>query len=668
MPMIKNTNDMSLTLSLNILKALGGDTSVQYETVDDVWVAINEIYGRAGDGIDIESIILDITENGQYNFDPNDEVDAFAPVHLNVNVPQKYTDEQVTNLQNTARQEGYQEGFVDGESEGEINQKAKLIDIEITDNGVYETENCYKKVTVTVEQGIPDDELQQMLQEAMDEGYQDGYAEGVDDGYEDGAAEQKEKLTSVTFKDNGTYTREDGWNEVTVEVEIPDIPTFETETLSVNLTDNGTYNYTPTTDGYSSVSVNVKVESTGTGKPKVYNGFRFTTGYPLQVDFSQYDWSNVYDLTYMFAGCRRDNSDNWTNFQNNFNGRILSLAGAFKKEGSYCMSSLPSLGSKTANCYNMRSMCEDNNNLTHISINTWDTNNVIDMSSMFKNCSKITYVSIGDINNVTDTSNMFYGCSALTTVNIGSTNNIGDASNMFYGCHSLTSIPQLDTSKVVNTSSMFNSCRSLTSIPQLDTSSASVMAYMFQNCAVLTSIPQLDTSSATNLGGMFSGCSALTTIPQLDTSNVTNVNDMFSGCSALTELPDLNLSKLTSFGSSYSSWLRGTSKLAKIGVIDCDSITNASYAMGESTNNNLTDISGFRNLGKASSVSNTNGNYFMTYAPNLTHQSLLNVFNLLYDRASAGLSILTIKMHANHLALLSDEDIAIATNKGWTIA
>ena len=69
MPMIKNTNNLSLTLSLNILKALGGDTSVQYDTVDDVWVAINEIYGRAGDGIDISAIILDITENGQYNFD-----------------------------------------------------------------------------------------------------------------------------------------------------------------------------------------------------------------------------------------------------------------------------------------------------------------------------------------------------------------------------------------------------------------------------------------------------------------------------------------------------------------------------------------------------------------------------------------------------------------------
>ena len=45
----------------------------------------------------------------------------------------------------------------------------------------------------------------------------------------------------------------------------------------------------------------------------------------------------------------------------------------------------------------------------------------------------------------------------------------------------------------------------------------------------------------------------------------------------------------------------------------------------------------------------------------------MNVINGLYDRASAGLSVITLKLHANHLAMLSEDDIAIATNKGWTI-
>ena len=607
--MIKNTNNMSLTLSLNILKALGGDTSIQYETVDDVWNAINEIYGRAGDGIDIEAIILNITENGQYDFDPTDEIDAYAPVHLTVNVPQKYTDEQVESLTNTARQEGYQDGFVNGESEGEINQKAKLTDIKITDNGVYETENGYKTVTVAVEQGIPDDELQQMLQEAMDEGYQDGYAEGVDDGYEDGATEQKAKLTSITFKDNGTYTRDDGWNEVIVEV--------------------------ASSGGGGSDD----------GKQKVYNGFRFTGGDISTIDFSQYDWSNVYDTSKFFYNCYHNTRD-WSNFIDNFNGRMLSCYYMFSRSNGAGIYELPNFSKFTDGCVDLSYMCYNANNLNDATnLQYWKTKDVIATDYMFHGCSKLTSVPLFDTSNVVS---MYY---------------------MFCNCTKLTSVPLFDTSNVVNMYSMFSNCPALTSVPLFDTSNVVNMQYMFGSCNKLTSVPLFDTSNVVNMQSMFSNCYALTTIPQLNVQNVTNVYYMFNACSSLTEIPDMNFKSLSSFGgtSSSSSWLQSCKALTTIGVIDCDSITNVNFALGSGTND-IINLGGFRNLGKQKSVSNTNGNYFLLYAPNLTHQSLLNIFNELYDRASAGLSVLTIKMHANHLALLTDDDIAIATNKGWTIA
>jgi hypothetical protein len=146
---------------------------------------------------------------------------------------------------------------------------------------------------------------------------------------------------------------------------------------------------------------------------------------------------------------------------------------------------------------------------------------------------------------------------------------------------------------------------------------------------------------------------------------------MFSGCSNLVELPDFNSVNLKNFlgNSSYAqySWLNQCTKIQKIGVVDCDSVTDIRYFFGDNTRTYLTDFGGCRNLGKASSVSNTNSSYFMDYAPNLTYESVMNVINGLYDRASAGLSILTLKLHANHLAMLSADDIAIATNKGWTI-
>ena len=45
------------------------------------------------------------------------------------------------------------------------------------------------------------------------------YNEGYSNGKTAGIAEQKAKLDSSTFTSNGTYTREDGWNEITVEVD-----------------------------------------------------------------------------------------------------------------------------------------------------------------------------------------------------------------------------------------------------------------------------------------------------------------------------------------------------------------------------------------------------------------------------------------------------------------
>ena len=225
-----------------------------------------------------------------------------------------------------------------------------------------------------------------------------------------------------------------------------------------------------------------------------------------------------------------------------------------------------------------------------------------------------------------------------------------------------------DISKVTNMNDMFRNCSTLTTAPLLDTSNVTDMNSMFYYCQALTTAPLLDTSNVTDMSYMFAQCSKLTTIPQLDTSNVTNMSYMFQYCSKLTTLPDFNCVKVANFGTSITAtWLYSCQNIQKIGVVDCDSVTNIGYFFGNGARTYLTEFGGCRNLGKARSVSNTNGNYFMNYAPNLNYQSVLNVLNGLYDRASAGLSVLTLKLHANHLAMLSADDIAIATNKGWTI-
>jgi surface protein len=108
------------------------------------------------------------------------------------------------------------------------------------------------------------------------------------------------------------------------------------------------------------------------------------------------------------------------------------------------------------------------------------------------------------------------------------------------------------------------------------------------------------------------------------------------------------------------------SSLTTIPLLDTSKVTNISI-IGVTNNTSLTNLGGFKNLGMAPGLTSVTSN-FLSMCPNLTYESIMNVINNLYDRAAAGMSVLTIKFHANSLALLSEDDIAIATNKGWTIS
>ena len=208
------------------------------------------------------------------------------------------------------------------------------------------------------------------------------------------------------------------------------------------------------------------------------------------------------------------------------------------------------------------------------------------------------------------------------------TSNATDMSYMFEGCSSLTSIPRLDTSNVTDMNVMLADCKLLTSIPQLDTSNVTRMQYMLQGCSSLTSIPLLDTSNVTNMQSMFIDCRSLTSIPQLDTSNATDMSGMFTRCNSLTSIPLLDTSKVTRMNAIF----------------------------GYTNINTLIDLGGFKNL----SISVTSN--FLDKCPNLTVESLMNVINNL-----ATVSGQTLKFGSTNLNKLTAEQIAVATNKGWTL-
>ena len=286
-------------------------------------------------------------------------------------------------------------------------------------------------------------------------------------------------------------------------------------------------------------------------------------------------------------------------------------------------------------------MFDGNMSLTNINGIYSSNSPLIDCRYMFNNCSSLESISYLDSSNVTDLRYMFYNCHNLTTIPQMDTSKVTDMMEMFWRCSSLTTIPKLDTSNVVRMHQMFSECTSLTTIPQLDTSNVTGMNVMFAGCTSLTSVPQLNTSKVVNISGMFSDCASLTTIPQLDTSNVKYMSGLFSGCFKLKSLPLLDTSKIEENTTFYT-------------LFDEPSPSNLDPYP------ELTDLGGFKNL--KYDLRALNG------MPNLTVQSLMNVINNLYDYKANGSTITRNFTIGNYnLRKLTEEQKAVATNKGWVL-
>ena len=131
----------------------------------------------------------------------------------------------------------------------------------------------------------------------------------------------------------------------------------------------------------------------------------------------------------------------------------------------------------------------------------------------------------------------------------------------------------------------------------------------------------------------FGSCSSLTSIPHLNTSKVKDMMYLFNGCTSLTSIP----------------------------LLDCSSVTSTTSPFGYVSFNKLTDLGGFKDL-KVSWSSN-----FLDRVPKATVESLMNVINNLYDLTANGLSGKTLKFGTTNLNKLTADQIAVATNKGWTL-
>lgn len=123
---------------------------------------------------------------------------------------------------------------------------------------------------------------------------------------------------------------------------------------------------------------------------------------------------------------------------------------------------------------------------------------------------------------------------------------------------------------------------------------------------------------------MFNKCLLLTTIPLIDTKKVNYMNYMFSGCTSLITVPKLDVSNVNYISSMFS----GCTSLKSILM----------YGMKVSF-----DISA---------------------STQFEESDLVTILNNLATVTSTQ----TLTMGSTNLAKLTDEEKAIATNKGWTLA
>jgi surface protein len=195
---------------------------------------------------------------------------------------------------------------------------------------------------------------------------------------------------------------------------------------------------------------------------------------------------------------------------------------------------------------------------------------------------------------------------------------------------------------------MFSSCSSLQTldVSGWDTGNVTNMSNMFSSCSSLQTldVSGWDTGNVTNMHAMFHSCSSLQSldVSGWDTGNVTNMYAIFGGCSSLQSLD-------------VSGW-------------NVSSVTNTSR-MFENCKQ-LQTLIGNRTIEDviANNISALNGLKVALelYLTILDRASLRAVINGLADLT--GQTTQTLRLGGALIAKITEEDIAIATAKNWTIA
>ena len=244
------------------------------------------------------------------------------------------------------------------------------------------------------------------------------------------------------------------------------------------------------------------------------------------------DFENANSL---FASCTHITEFDFSNFNLK---NIQNLENFF-----FQCCSLKKLDLSQFDCNNIKSICAmfGNCNMLNEIILPKNTENVIDMSFLFLNCSCLETIDFSNFstNNVKNMKGMFAKCSKIKKLDLSffSTEKVQNMSQMFYKCVSLSEInlTSFKTNNVTEMSGMFSNCTSLENLnlTTFNTNNVTDMSEMFSECFLLKEINlyKLKNPKIKKMNLMFKNCSFLN---QIDISNFksyndTDITDMFKG-------------------------------------------------------------------------------------------------------------------------------------------
>lgn len=287
-------------------------------------------------------------------------------------------------------------------------------------------------------------------------------------------------------------------------------------------------------------------------------------------------------------------------------------------DNTYGLLSIDVSAIDTSRITNMKQMFS-RGNFTHLDLSNFDTSHVTDMSGMFNECEYLTIVDIAkfDVSNVTDMNNMFFECKNLEF-------------NPF--------IRNWDTSNVENMASMFASSgiKKFTGFKWNMGKVKDLGGFLMNTPLEDFELPFVAVSiKPTNVSSMFSGCEKLKNLMvqhplgyELDLSDVTDMSGMFSGCTSLESIyiPLWDLHNVGKNG--FNDTFYG-----------CTS---------------LTEISG--------TIRGISQNFDVCYSP-LTAESAMKIIQGLSTVTEAR----TLFLSDTTYAALTEQQIAQATSKGWTV-